>query len=449
MLYSPHPKQSDVHNSPSRFKILNWGRRTGKSMFALEYTLYEALRKQGRYWIVLPTYKQAKDIYWKQYIKTLIPQELIKDVNNVDLTVTLNYIDDEKNGIKHDTKLPNSTIELKGSDNANTLRGTEVNGLVFDEYAYHEPEHWKLVFEPMLLTTQGWAMFISTPNGFNHFYDLYMYAQGYDKTETGGFTQKFTKGRPSWFYSHATPYDNPVISKTEIDRIRSENTPDEFAQEYMAEFKKMEGLVYKSFDRAIHVVTPEKVPQTGTHIVGIDFGYQNPAAILYILIDYDQNWWVYDEIYERKRTINQLALIIKEKSIGKNILSYIGDSQASEHIANLNQQNIPCVPVTKRKDYISAGINILQEKLIPREQLHGPPKPKLFISSTCVNLIEEFEKYRYPRGKNTNRNEKEEPMKKDDHALDALRYAALYYQFDINKTYDFPQEDLFDGGFYR
>jgi len=448
MLYTPHSKQLEVHHSPSRFKVLNWGRRTGKSMFALEYTLYEALRRQGRYWIVLPTYKQAKDIYWKQYMKTLIPKELIKEINNVDLSITLNYIEDEKNGIKHDHSKPNSTIELKGSDDADKLRGTEVMGLVFDEYAYHDPDAWKLVFEPMLLTTKGWAMFISTPNGFNHFYDLYMYAQGYDKTETGGFKHSHPKGRSGWFYSHATPYDNPIISPEEIDRLREENNPDQFAQEYMAEFKKMEGLVYPNFDRATHVVQPEKIPLTGTYVVGIDFGFTNPTAVLYILIDYDQNWWVMDEIYERGKTINDIAQIIKEKSAGKTILTYIGDSAQAEHIANLNQQQIPTVPISKRKDSISAGINIIQDKLKMREQLHGKPKPKLFVSSTCINLIEEFEKYRYPKGK-SDRNSKEDPMKNDDHGLDALRYVALYYQYDLNPKYDFPEEQLFDGGFYR
>jgi phage terminase large subunit len=217
----------------------------------------------------------------------------------------------------------------------------------------------------------------------------------------------------------------------------------------MAEFKKMEGLVYKTFDRNIHVVTPDKVPHVGTHIVGIDFGFTNPTAVLYILIDYDQNWWVYDEIYERGKTINEIAEIIKEKAAGKHILTYIGDSAQAEHIANLNQQNIPTVPISKRKDSITAGINLIQEKLKPREQLVGKPKPKLFIASNCINLIEEFEKYRYPKTANSNKNEKEEPMKKDDHGLDALRYAALYYKFDINQTYDFPAEELFTGGFYR
>jgi len=449
MLYTPHKKQLEVHQSPSRFKVLNWGRRTGKSMFALEYVLYEAMRRQGRYWIVLPTYRQAKDIYWKQYIRTLIPQELIKENNNVDLSVTLNYIEDQTNGIKHDKSKPPSTIELKGSDNADLLRGAEVNGFVFDEYAYHDPDAWKLVFEPMMLSTKGFAMFISTPNGFNHFYELYMYAQGYKKTDAGGFELVYKKGRPGWFYSHATPYDNPTISNAEIDRIKSENSPDQFAQEYMAEFKKMEGLVYKQFDRGIHVISPDKVPTVGSYVVGIDFGFTNPTAVLYVLIDYDQNWYVFDEVYEKGKTINDIATIIKEKAAGKTIMTYVGDSAQAEHIANLNQQGIPCIPISKRKDSISAGINLIQEALKPREQLSGKPRPKLYVSSTCINLIEEFEKYRYPSD-DAKKNAKENPTPKDDHGLDALRYLKLFFQYELNKDEEFQDEsDLFSGGFYR
>lgn len=405
---------------------------TGKSMFALQYTLFEALKKQGRYWIVLPTYRQAKDVYWNQYIKTSIPQELIKDMNQVDLTITLHYVNDEKNGIKHDTNLPPSTIELKGSDKADLLRGARVNGFVFDEYAYHDPNAWPLIFEPMLLVSKGWALFISTPNGFNHWYDTCNKAQTNEK----------------WFYSHATPYDNPYITNEEIDRIRLDRGEDEFAQEYMAEFRKMEGLVYKEFDRKVHVVTPGDIPTVGTNVIGIDFGYQNPTAAICVRIDYDGNWWVFDEYYERHRTTPEIARVLKEKMSANNYSVVVGDSAAAEHIANLAAQGIPIVPVNKTKDSISAGINLVKTKLKLYEQMHGQPKPKLFISNACLNLIEEFEQYRYPK-KRPDGNEKEEPIKDKDHALDALRYLALFYQQNPTNTYDFPEEEIFDNGFYR
>ena len=434
MLYTPHSKQQQVHDSPARFKVLNWGRQTGKSMFALQYTLYEALRKQGRYWIVLPTYRQAKDIYWKQYVKAFIPKELVHKLNDVDLSITLKYIEDEKNGIKHDPKLPASTIELKGSDSADLLRGAKVNGFVFDEYAYHDADAWRLVFEPMLLTTKGWAMFISTPNGFNHFYDYSNRAQTDEK----------------WFYSHATPYDNPYIGESEIERIRDEVSEDQFAQEYMAEFRKMAGLVYKEFDRKIHVVKPEDVPKHGTRLIGIDFGYVNPTAVVFILIDGDNNWWIYDEIYERQKTMDQIAEYIKEKTVGTHITMMVADSAQSEHIANLNSKGLAVYPVSKTKDSINAGIELIKSRLKTYEQLTGKPKPHMYVSNVCTNVIEEFEKYHYPAPTRTEKNEKEEPLKKDDHAMDALRYITLAYQQGPYDESELETEELFDSsGFYR
>jgi hypothetical protein len=230
-LYQPHKKQQAVHDDPHRFKVLNWGRRTGKSTLAVNYTFIQALRVVGRYWIVAPTYKQAKSIYWVDIIYNHIPKELIKKKNEQELAITL------VNG---------SVIELKGTDNEDSLRGSGVKGIVLDEYAFMKPTVWDLILRPMITDSKGWAIFISTPNGFNHF------AQLSDKARNSQ--------NKNWAYFHATTYDNPHIDDEEIEEIKKDTTEDQFAQEYMAEFRKMEGLVYKAFDRKIHVIRSESLP---------------------------------------------------------------------------------------------------------------------------------------------------------------------------------------------
>lgn len=426
ILYQPHPKQQEVHQNPSRYKVLNWGRQTGKSNLAINYTFWKALEKQGRYFIVAPTYRQAKEIYWKQYLSQL-PQELIADVNNNELTIKLKHVQDPANGILHDASQPASTIELKGCDDADKLRGMKAHGIVFDEFAFAADglSKYELVFEPMMLTTDGWVMFISTPNGFNHFYELANRAQTHD----------------GWYYSHATPYDNPYVKDSELERIKSERSEDNFYQEYMAEFRKMEGLVYKAFDRRHHVVDPSLVPSEGTNIVGIDFGYTNPFAACFVRIDYDDNWWVYDEIYRTQLTTDQSLAILKDKATGTHITAYVGDSQAAEHIANFNSKGIPIIPSVKGKDSIKLGIPLVAEKLKLREQAEGKPKPKLFVASNCVNFIEEMERYAYPPNIDA-RNPREDPVKKNDHLMDAMRYLVLSYQHGLTKKWDFPTSDL-------
>lgn len=413
-LYAPHTKQLAIHKDTHRFKVLNWGRRTGKSTLAANYTLMQATQIVGRYWIVAPTYKQAKNIYWLDIINNQIPKELIKKRNEQELIVTL---------------INGSIIELKGADNEDSLRGAGIKGLVLDEYAFMKPNVWELILRPMLADSLGWAIFISTPNGFNHFYDISTDAQ--------------TDERKDWWYSHATTYDNPHILDTEIDEIKIDTTEDQFAQEYMAEFRKMAGLVYKDFDREVHVVAGKDLPDIDmcTNVIGIDFGFTNPTAAVFVAIDYDQNWWIYDEIYKPGMTTEQTHKILSTKMGNRFFSQRIGDSAATQEIANLNATpfSMGIEPVRKTKDSITSGIRLINDALKIQE---GTGKPKLFIAENCKNLIYEFETYHYPDGK-MNKNAPEDPVKENDHALDALRYLKLklYYGNPNLKAYK-PQKML-------
>jgi PBSX family phage terminase large subunit len=397
-IYSPHKKQLQVHNDKHRFKVLNWGRRTGKSTLAVNYTFIQATQVVGRYWIVAPTYKQSKNIYWQDIIHNHIPRELIKKKNEAELTLTL---------------INGSLIELKGADNEDSLRGAGIKGLILDEYAFMKPNVWELILRPMLADSRGWAIFISTPNGFNHFYDLSVQAQSED--------------RQDWWYSHATTYDNPFVAKEEIETIKQDTTEDQFAQEYLAEFRKMRGLVYKNFDRKIHVIAPSQLPDMDnfTHGLSIDFGFTNPTAVVFVGIDYDQNWYVYDEIYKAGMVTDQIYKNIQNKMGGRMFTYKVGDSAQAQEIANLAMKGLKIDPIQKTKDSITSGIRLISDMLKVQE---GTGKPKLFISENCKNLIYEFETYHYPEEK-AERNTPEEPVKENDHALDALRYLRLklYY----------------------
>lgn len=413
-LYTPHPKQLEVHNDTHRFKVLNWGRRTGKSTLAANLTLMAATQVVGRYWIVAPTYKQAKNIYWLDIIHNQIPRELVKKKNEQELIITL---------------INGSVIELKGADNEDSLRGAGIKGLILDEYAFMKPNVWELILRPMLADSKGWAVFISTPNGFNHFYKL------------ADNAMSTLPEYNDWWYSHATTFDNPHIEDEEIDQIKAEVSEDQFAQEYQAEFRKMAGLVYKDFDKSIHVIAPKDLPDMDsyTHGMGLDFGFTNPTAILFVAMDYDQNWYVYDEVYKPGMTTDQTAEVIKTKMGGRMFTYKIGDSAQAQEIANLAMKGISIEPVTKSKDSISSGIRLINDMLKVQE---GTGKPKLFVSENCKNLIYEFETYHYPEEK-MDKNSPEDPVKENDHALDALRYLRLkLYYGNPNMTIHKPQNML-------
>jgi phage terminase large subunit len=425
-VYKPHAKQAEAHRAVQKNDrvMLHWGRQVGKTLWSVQHAWISAVHKQGRYFIVFRTYTQAKEVVWKQYIH-MIPKELIYKVNNNDLSVTFNYIKGDLAlpglgwvHVEHDENKPRSSLQLLGSDQADSHRGFYAHGIIFDEYSRQNPEQWDVVYQPMFTTTDGWAIFMSTPYGYNHWYDMVEYAKDHPD---------------EWGYIEATWRDNPIVKPEFIQKVRKEHEVrgrlSTFLQEYELEFRTVEGAVYPQFNRKVHMVKPEDVPTEGTIYAGIDFGWDNPTACVFVLVDYDDNWWVFDEIYARNTITTDLADIIRNKMAGRRIALMIGDSAQQESIATLQTQGLPVMPVSKSgSDSIPTGIALIAERLKPRMQIVGEPKPKLFVSSTCSHLIWEIEQYKYPEDKGkTNPNER--PIKKDDHGPDALRYLALFMKY--------------------
>ncbi len=415
-MLSPHAKQLEVHLNKSRWKVLNWGRRSGKSVLSMDITCKEALIRQGLYYIVAPTYKEAKSIYW-ELLKLNLPKAAIKAVNETELSLTIHHLKDstvtlpdgEKITVNHDPDKPNSRIILKGADNPDSLRGVGLSGVVLDEFAFMDkgPYIWDKILEPALADNMGWAIFISTPNGIqNHWY--------------GWVNDK----KKDWFYSRASVLDNPHFPIDEFNRKEQEakehGMSDAFAQEWLAEFVNPSRLVYAQFTRKDHVIKPIDVPTSGTYIIGIDFGWTDPFAVVFILVDKDNNWYIYDEIYETELPTQKRVATMLTK-MGDNYFSKIkADSADPTQINELKIGSIHATPAKKGKGTIAGGIAIINSMLTIRE---GTGKPKLFVTENCKNTIKEFESYSnlidaYGDVIDT-------PEDDNNHAMDALRYAAL------------------------
>src|ERR1019366_850807 len=244
------------------------------------------------------------------------------------------------------TLINGSTIELKGSDNPDSLRGAEANGVVLDEYAFWaNPDAWEYVIRPMLSTTNGWAMFISTPNGYNHFYEMALHAQ-----ETEG-----------WSYHKSTIWDNPHVPEEEKLRLKSELDEDTFAQEYLAEFRKMKGLVYPEFSQDIHTYHANtfRLPMGGTWALGVDPGTSNALAGVFFFIDWDNNWYLTDELYERGLSTEAVYRLITQKMGGNAYGPKIADSAAAQFILDMNAiHGLALTAIRKERDSIQEGIRL-------------------------------------------------------------------------------------------
>jgi len=209
------PWQQDVWADNTRFKIVAAGRRTGKSRLAAWMLIVNALQaERGHVFYVAPTQGQARDIMWQTLLELGNPVISGSHINNLQIKLV--------NG---------ATISLKGADRPETMRGVSLKFLVLDEYADMKPDVFEQILRPALADQKGCAMFIGTPMGRNHFYDLYKYAElGDDETYK------------AW---HFTSYDNPILDPNEIDTAKKSMSSYAFRQEIMASFEARGSEMFK------------------------------------------------------------------------------------------------------------------------------------------------------------------------------------------------------------
>lgn len=449
--YNPHPKQVAAHRAflidGYKRGTLFWGRQVGKTMWSVYMAWISAVLKQGQYFIVFKTYSQASQVVWKQYLHT-IPRELIQvksGINNDDLRVTFNHLAGPIKlpglgwqKVAHNPDLPASSIRLLGSDQAESHRGNKAHGIIFDEYADQNPTNWDEVYKYFFTTTDGWAAFMGTPKGYNHWYDMLEYAN----VRANG-----------WYFSKATWRDNPSVTKEWITNERAEaekqGTLNSFLQEVELEFRAVQGSVYPTFKRATHTFKPDMLPEQGTDYIVIDFGYakDHPMAVNYIRVDIEDRWWVYDEIHVTETELDDnFIAMMKAKMNDRRITAIIGDSARPDLIAHLQSKGLPIIPAPKKSGSVLSGIDLLRIKMKPRLQLIGEPKPQILIGTNCKYTILDFEQYKYAEIKK-DRPASEQPIKKNDDHPDAIRYLALYLKYATVKD-DKPKQKPMDFGEY-
>ncbi len=387
------PWQTKVWDDPSRYVVINCGRRAGKSFLVAPRMLQFATEHpKSIVWYVAPNYKQAKQIMW-QMLKEVIPQHAILKKHETDLTIIL------KNG---------STIMLKGAEDPDSLRGVRIDLCVFDECAFIDrwEEVWKVI-RPTLVDSKAKVWFISTPNGFNHFKDM---AEKVDD---------------EWNYHHYTSYDNPFIDPAELDSAKADMSDDSFQQEFMGEFRKMEGLIYKTFDRDKHMVDVPANLANYTHFRSLDFGYGHNAALGYFAVNSDGTAiYMYDGLYRNALDTEQLSDTIKVKDSGKHISNAWADSAQPQIIKDLQLKGVNFLGVEKGPDSVLKGIASVAGLLKVRADTG---KPTLMFAKHLSWAADEFEKYRWVQNKNEMSAQREVPLKREDDAMDMVRYFATSY----------------------
>ena len=314
-----HPAQLEIFHSEARFKVVAAGRRFGKSRLAAWILLIKALQSDSKdVFYIGPTFQQSKDIMWAM-LKEL-GDGLITAAHENTAVLTL------VNGRK---------IYLKGSDRPDSLRGVGLAYVVLDEYASMKPNVWEQIIRPTLADVRGGALFIGTPAGKNHFYDVYMDALELDDWEAFQFNST----------------DNPFIPADEIEAARSSMSSMSFRQEFEASFETFTGGVFKEewFKKG-----PE--PEEGSYVIAIDpAGFESiekernlkrarldETAIAIVKIDRDK-WWVKSILHGRwniKETAKKIltsAIKVESSTVGietgslrNAILPYLEDEMRTQ-----------------------------------------------------------------------------------------------------------------------
>ena len=372
-----------------------------------------------------PTYKQAKNILWEM-LNIIIPKEVIQKKNETELKVTL---------------INGSTIECKGTEEPDDLRGVGIDLCVFDECAFirNWDRCWN-VMRPILFRSKAKCYFISTPNGLqNHF----RYLAYNEIIENKQARPMFDPTLHS--YHHYTSYDNPYLDPHELDSAKIEMTEDAFAQEIMGEFKKMTGLIYKDFVREVHMVDVPHMDSNWTFTRTIDFGFAHKTALIYFAIspEFDRIY-AYDGLYISEFTERQIADVVKVKDAGHSITNPVADSSAPMAIASLLEHGVHFNPVEKGKDSVKNGIVKVAELLKVRKDTG---KPTLMFSKHLSWIADEFERYRWIENKNDRSQVREIPYKVQDDAMDAVRYMAMALQATDNDIW-VPEEKAINTKWY-
>ena len=338
-------------------------------------------------WFVCPTYRQAEMIAWKMLFE-MIPAQLIKSKNEVKLLVEL---------------INGSEICLKGADNEDSLRGVSLDYCILDEVSDMKSNVWQEIIRPMLSDRIGKALFIGTPKGKNHFWELFIKGQ----RKEGGFSS----------YKFGTA-DNPYISRSEIKEAQEQLPERVFNQEYLASFEDFIGLIWPEFDEKIHVVDPVAIPYNWESLGCIDPAPTSTTAALYGRFDPDGNLWLVGEFYKQDVRVSEVCDATRGKCKDWLIDPAAKSFKSATKMGNLyslfdEYTDYGFAPLPYEND-VYAGINRVAE--------YFKAKKIKIVKGSCPNLEEELIRYHWSEQRETVSGvSKPAPFKVKDHLCDCLR----------------------------
>jgi phage terminase large subunit len=420
----PLPKQAEFMQSVldpngAKYVLYCGGVGSGKTLIGCITMLTMAIMYPGDYLICRQYAPELKITTLKTFLE-ICPPELIHEYRVADGIVKIK----SSGGAI-------SNVIFRQLEEPDKLRSLNLSGFYIDESSQVSEAAFMLLQGRLRGKGLRKGFLTTNPNGHDWQYSWFVKQDMFNNEDA----------KKSYKLIRAPSTENIHLPEGYVESMLAAWSPERIKREIEGSFDAFEGMVYHEFRRDVHVIQPFKVPDDWTRVAGVDHGYRNPASWIFGAVDYDGNIYIYKEFYEREWLIEE---IIKgnKKANKPGILQLTRGEKISEARIDpsvravrgatgftdwdIYQENLPRdFPLLLANNEKQAGIDRVKSylKVDPRTN-----KPRLFIFNTCHNLIDEMSKYRYKELTHTQQGkqaEKEEPVKVDDHALDALRYLIM------------------------
>jgi len=409
-----HLKQIAFHKCLKRNRWVFGGNRSGKTECGAVETVwlargihpYRENRKDTFGWVVSVSYEVQRDVAQSKILHYL-PPEWIEDIimhTGTKASPSIGVIDTiiVRNVFGGFSKIGFKSVEA----GREKFQGASLDYVWFDE----EPpfdiyEECKM----RVLDTKGELFGTMTPlKGLTWVYDE-IYLNKYGNEEA--------------FYIQMEWADNPFLDPAEVEMLTAGMSEASLDTRRYGRFQAKSGLVYSEFEEETHVIDPFDVPREWYDTISIDPGMRNPLSAHFYCVDYDGNVYVIAEHYEKDKDIDYHANAIKVLANklewprnSRGDLEALIDSAANQRTLSSSKsvaelffdRGISVNPKVNKE--LFAGISTVKSFFAARP-------PKIFIFKNCVNLIREIKTYRW--------GDSDAPVKKDDHALDELRYYIM------------------------
>lgn len=423
-IQGPLPKQAQFMEAvlnPNNSKYIAYigGVGSGKTLVGCVTMLTLALQYPGDYLIARQFMPELKITTLKTFLE-ICPKELIDEYRVADGIIKL-----RASGGK------TSTIIFRQLEESDKLRSLNLSGYYIDEASQVSEAAFMLLQGRLRGPGLRKGFLTSNPNGHDWIYSWFV-KQDMFNNPTAKEAYRLIK---------APSTENVHLPEGYVESMLASWSPERIKREIEGSFDAFEGMVYHEFRRDLHVIRPFVIPSDWTRVIGVDHGYRNPSAWIWGAVDYDDNIYIYREFYEREWLIEEIIKGNKKQNKpgilamckGENITqARIDPSVRAVRGAtgftdwDVYQDNLPKdFPLMLANNDKTAGIDRVKSYLKVQPSTN---KPRLFIFDSCQNLIDEMSKYRYKELTHTQQGkqaEKEEPVKVDDHALDALRYLIM------------------------